>query len=105
MSAITAYACCCNGGGGQPADCCEFWNNCPPFTPTQVRLSVTYTRTRYYSNGQVLPMETSTYSVQSVGAFTAYGTSCTGGCGFGFRAMQASVSFDHKVFYLSLIHI
>ena len=85
------WVCCC---GGEVTDCCDWWTSCPVATPTTITITFTYEKVRYYSNGQRLPLEYETWSVQSANAISRKGLVCYDPLGYDDGCTQAKYTYE-----------
>lgn len=87
--------CCC---GGEPTTCCDWWENCPIATPTNIYIQSRYELVRYYSNGQRLVLADEIWSVDSANAISRKGLNCLDPSGYDDGCTQATYTYESNTY-------
>lgn len=100
MLGAYANSCCCDS---VPTSCCDWWacpENAAPIT--NITITDTYKKTRYWDTGESMEIEKFDWTVQSVGLFTRQGANCTVGLLDG--CPQATVTWDFVIKSPAFLH-
>lgn len=94
---LPLWVCCCGEGG--LVDCCDWYSSCPVGTPTNITVTFTYEKVRYYSNGQRLPLEYETWTISNANAISRKGTICGNPLGYDDGCTQANYTYESGDIY------